>query len=51
MKSFSMKDSKKENLLQLADYVAGGIMCAYKHDNDDYKRLLRDKIVNNWEFK
>ena len=51
MKSFSMKDSKKENLLQLADYVAGGIMCAYKHGNDDYKRLLKDKIFNNWGFK
>lgn len=51
MKSFSLKDSKKDNLLQLADYVAGGIMCCYKHNNDDYKKLLGKKIARLWEFK
>jgi hypothetical protein len=46
-------DSKKDNLIQLADMVAGSIHRAYRDDhrnNPTYLQLLRPRIQDLWEF-
>jgi len=51
--SITFLDSKNNNLIQLADMVAGAIHRAYRddHKNDPYYlRLLRPRIEDLWEF-
>jgi hypothetical protein len=55
MKSFTMKDSSKDNLVQLADMCAGAIARSYsgKPKGDKWLKMLHKsgKISNVWEFK
>lgn len=45
---FSVQDSKKDNLIQLADLIAGSINRSFQVDKTDFKnyvRVLKQKIV------
>ncbi len=51
---FQFVDSKTNNLIQLADLVAGSIYrsCQLdKTDRDDYLKIIEAKIDNIWRFK
>jgi hypothetical protein len=48
------KDSKSDNLVQLADMCAGAIARSYRRDRktpDKWRRLLRPRIEDVWEFE
>jgi len=54
IKSVKLKDSKNDNLIQLADMVAGAIARSYKpnrKDHDKWRKMLNRQIDNVWEFK
>jgi hypothetical protein len=54
IKSVKFANSQNNNLIQLADMVAGAIARSYKADKADAKRwrtMLESKIENCWEFK
>ena len=51
IKKLELKDSKKDNLLQVADMVVGGISYYYKNGDDYYKTMLTKSKLNVWEFK
>jgi len=42
--------SHQDNLLQVADMVAGAVARAYEGGDDQYRHLLGKKIVNVWVF-
>ena len=47
------QDSKSNNLIQLADMVAGAVLrsCGTKHDKDKWVSFLSGKWINLWEFE
>lgn len=52
-KDIKFVDSHKNVLIQLADMVAGAIHRSYYdgvNDRDMYKRIIADKIEDEWEF-
>lgn len=56
IKKFQFCDSKKDNLIQLADMAAGAIARSYNPDRDNSTRWLHmlqkmGKIDNIWDFK
>lgn len=54
MKNFKMVDSKKDVLIQMADMIAGSINRAQnknKKDCNDYKKIINNKIEDEWFFK
>lgn len=56
VKRLSLKDSRSDPLIQLADMVAGAIARSYKTDKADYykwRKMLYDnrQIDNVWDFK
>jgi hypothetical protein len=54
MRNFKFRDSKSDVLIQLADMIAGSIRRSYEKDKTDsqkYKKLIQDKIEDEWEFK
>lgn len=56
VKDCSLKDSKKDSLIQFADMVAGCIARSYNKDRRDCDKWLNilakhNKIDNIWEFK
>lgn len=53
VKSVKFADSAKDNLVQLADMVAGAIARSYKDkdDSDRWRNMIRQKIRNCWEFQ
>lgn len=52
IKKFRFVDSKKDNLIQLADMVAGAIAKSYQNhkEGDRWTQLLDKRIENIWEF-
>lgn len=47
-------DSRTNNLIQLADLVAGSILRSYQTDKSDaaiYKRIIRARIEDIWDFE
>ena len=44
-------DSRKESLVQLADFVAGAISQKYNWGNDTYYRILEKKIVEEKQVR
>ena len=56
IKKFKFSDSRKDNLIQLADMVVGAIARSYSETRKDADRWLnmlnqRGKIKNVWNFK
>lgn len=54
VESVKFADSQKDNLVQLADMVAGAIARSYKKERDDADRwriAIASKIKNCWDFK
>lgn len=51
IKDFSLKDSRKDCLVQVADTVASAIAWGYKNNNHIYKNALSKRKINVWEFK
>lgn len=56
IKKFKFTDSRKDNLIQLADMVVGAIARSYSDTRKDAYRWLdvlkrRDKIKSIWNFK
>lgn len=56
IKKFKFTDSKKDNLIQLADMVVGAIARSYSNTRKDANRWLnvlkiKGKIKNIWDFK
>lgn len=54
IKSVSIKDSRNDHLIQLADMCVGAVARSYKTDRPDHNRwraMLRPKIDDIWEFK
>ncbi len=53
VENFQLKDSKKDNLIQLADMVAGAIARSYtnKKDAQRWKEMLILKTGDIWKFK
>jgi hypothetical protein len=52
--SVKFADSQKDNLVQLADMIAGAIARSYKKDRNDaqkWRKAISPKIRNCWEFK
>ena len=52
--SVKIADSCNEPLLQLADMCVGAIARSYREDRanaDRWRRMLKDKIDDVWEFK
>jgi len=50
MSDFKFVDSETDNLIQLADMVAGAIRKKYNTNKDDYYKLFKKKIENLWEY-
>lgn len=54
IKDIRMKDSRGDLLVQLADMCVGAIARSYREDRrecDRWRRMLRTKIEDVWEFK
>lgn len=51
IKDFSLKDSKKDCLVQVADTIASAIAWGYKNENHVYRKAFDAKKINIWEFK
>lgn len=51
IKDFSLKDSKRDCLIQVADTIASAIAWGYKNNNHIYKSCLAKNKINIWEFK
>lgn len=54
IKDVRFKDSKNDALVQLADMCAGAIARSYRADRKDadrWRRMLRARIDNIWDFK
>ena len=56
IKKFKFTDSRKDNLIQLADIVVGAVARSYSDMRKDANRWLdvlkrRDKIKSIWDFK
>lgn len=56
IKKFKFTDSRKDNLIQLADLAVGAITRSYSDTRKDANRWLdmlkrRGKIKNIWDFK
>lgn len=56
IKKFKFTDSRKDNLIQLADMVVGAVARSYSETRKDANRWLdvlkrRNKIKNIWNFK
>ncbi|MFT8440811.1 DUF3800 domain-containing protein [Acetobacter fabarum] len=56
VKKLSLKDSRSDPLIQLADMVAGAIARSYKRDKADcsrWRKILKDncQIDNIWDFQ
>ncbi len=56
IKKFKFTDSRKDNLIQLADMVVGAIARSYSENRKDANRWLdvlkrRGKIKSIWDFK
>ncbi len=56
IKKFKFTDSRKDNLIQLADMVVGAVARSYSDTRKDANRWLdvlkrRDKIKSIWDFK
>jgi len=53
--SLKFSDSRKDNLIQLADMVAGAIrrsyMAEYRDDAARWRNMIARKIANVWEFR
>lgn len=44
------RESHRDNLLQVADMVAGAIARAHEKEDDTYQRLLKGKLQDEWVF-
>jgi len=54
MKNLRFRDSQKDVLIQLSDMVAGSIRRFYDQTKDDhgiYRKILKNREENVWEFK
>lgn len=54
IKDIRMKDSRGDTLVQLADMCVGAIARSYREDRKDsdrWRKMLRPKIDDVWEFK
>jgi len=54
LKNLRFRNSNNDVLIQLADMVAGSIKKSYdpiKKDNNDYRKIIKSKIEDVWEFK
>lgn len=54
MKNMRLVNSKQNVLIQMADMVAGAIRRSYdpnKKENKSYRRIVKSKIKDCWEFK
>ena len=54
IKNVRLVDSKQNVLIQLSDMVAGSIRRSYdtsKKDHKTYRRILKSKLEDCWEFK
>lgn len=54
MKDMKLVDSKENVLIQMADMIAGSIRRSYdktKKDSQIYRKIIKNKIENCWEFK
>jgi hypothetical protein len=54
IKDIRMKDSKGDTMVQLADMCVGAIARSYRDDrkdNDRWRKMLRSKIDDVWDFK
>ena len=45
------RDSKADVLIQLADMIAGTIRYKYERENNEYYKIIKDKINDIWEYK
>ncbi|MBO5441637.1 MAG: DUF3800 domain-containing protein [Alphaproteobacteria bacterium] len=51
IKDFSLKDSKKDCLVQVADTIASAIAWGYKNNNPIYEKSFNKNKIHIWEFK
>lgn len=54
MKNCKLVDSKTNDLIQMADMIAGSIRRSYesnKTDSKEYKQIFQKHIVDEWKFK
>lgn len=54
MKNCKLVDSKSDELIQLADMIAGSIRRSYdttKSDSQSYKKIIKKHIEDEWLFK
>jgi len=55
VKKIKFVDSKKDNLIQLADMCVGAITRSYKPNtranHDRWRKMIEGKIADTWEFK
>lgn len=54
IKDIRMKDSSGDPLIQLADMCVGAVARSYREDRADsnrWRRMLRDKLDDVWDFK
>lgn len=50
VRDLSFRDSHLEPMVQAADMCAGAIRRAYEHKKAEYRRLIEDRIVDEWIF-
>ena len=48
--SFKIVDSKSDNLIQIADFIAGAIHRKYEKGDKSCYQIIRTKIVDLWEY-
>lgn len=54
MRQFKMVDSKRDVLIQMADMIAGSMNRSQNKkvkDCDEYKKIIKNKIEDEWHFK
>ncbi|PIS22259.1 hypothetical protein COT50_02975 [candidate division WWE3 bacterium CG08_land_8_20_14_0_20_41_10] len=54
LENLRMVDSQSNILIQMVDMIAGSIRRSYekgKTDRLDYRKIIKNKIENCWEFK
>jgi len=51
IKDFTLKDSEKEVLLQVADIVTGAVAWGFKNNNRKYTELIDKEKLNIWRFE
>ncbi len=54
IENLRLVDSKKNILIQMADMIAGSIRRSYEKDKSDsaeYRRIIKKKIQDCWDFK